>query len=1186
MFPDRRWLPPTGTGRLPRAAAAVAAFASLLLVGATTPAGAAPPAAPPAAPVASDPPTASAGAFDTRPAADALHRLVGGKSGQVRLRAESKGSGPDRFRIADEHHQLVITGTSPAVLLTGFGWYLKYVAHADISLDGQQLDLPGRLPLPAAPIEHDSSVAHRFALNDTNEGYAGPYLSWADWQHRIDVLALHGINEVLVYEGQEAVYEQTFEQYGYTAAEMRGWIPQPGHQSWWLLQNICCVGSPISQQLIDQRAGLGRQIADRLRQLGMTPVLPGYYGTVPAQFAARNAGANTVPQGTWDGLPRPDWLDPTNPYFAQVAATFYQVQSKLFGDSAMYKMDLLHEGGTAGSVNVTAASQAVQRALNTAHPDAIWAILGWEKNPLPATLAAVDRSKMLVLDGLSEQPNVTDRDTDWLGTPYAFGTIWNFGGHTNLGASLADWNQKFHAWQAKAGTAQDGIALMPEAIDNNPAAVDFFTEMPWQPGPVDMRQWFADYAKARYGAADPHAQAAWQVLANTVYNWPPSVDSKHPTSLYENQPSLTTTSPALPYDPATFEAALGDLLQVSPKLRDSTAYRYDLVDVARQVLANRSRTMLPAINTAYQARDTARFEQLTGQWMDQVRLMDTLLGTDDHFLLGAWQAQAAIQAADPAENTQLQYDVKSLVTLWATGTTLQDYARREFNGLVGDYYGGRWQTFFDSLDTALKTGAAPVATDWAAYAQNWAHGSTRYPATPRGSAYDQATKVAEVPAGEVSAATDATAVKPAGTVTVTATFHNENLLRPTGKVTVTLSAPAGYRVRALTATSTGRVAAAGTFSTRWAVTVPAGTPPAAVPSFGATAAWSSGGVGDSATSGTRVLVTGDVTAPYQTVSNSAASFAQSGVTVGIAGGGADMWGAVDEYGAVYRPDVLAGGQAVQARITNQDTVSGNSRAGLVTSADLSGRGGGGYADIAVTPQHGCVFGWDSDGDGRLDSSREVDGFGGVTYVRLSRIGASLAGACSSDGTDWTVVGSATVPGTADAADVGMFFSAGDAARQGLATFDGFGVAPYAPRDGSGDTVRSLRQPVTASGAENGHPASAANDGSRSNNPYWGGPLTSDAAWWQVDLGTATSVSRINVRNYVDGTRYYTYQLVGSLDGEHWFTLGGRTGTSPVTDAGETFGTEATARYVRVIGFSNSANSTFHLTEVTVYGSPA
>ncbi|MBN6052037.1 hypothetical protein JYK22_08840, partial [Nonomuraea sp. RK-328] len=198
--------------------------------------------------------------------------------------------------------------------------------------------------LPAAPIAKDSSVDHRFALNDTNQGYAGPYLSWEEWQRRIDVLALHGVNEVLVYEGQEAVYQRTLMKFGYTDQQARKWIPQPGHQSWWLLQNMCCTDGPVSQQLIDKRIELGRRMTDRLRSLGMVPVLPGYFGTVPTDFKTRNPAADTVPQGTWNQLERPHWLDPTNALFARVAATFYRVQSELFGDSTMYKMDLLHEG--------------------------------------------------------------------------------------------------------------------------------------------------------------------------------------------------------------------------------------------------------------------------------------------------------------------------------------------------------------------------------------------------------------------------------------------------------------------------------------------------------------------------------------------------------------------------------------------------------------------------------------------------------------------------------------------------------------------------------------------------------------------------------------------------------------------------------------------------------------------------
>src|SRR5450756_1118057 len=117
------------------------------------------------------PPVSDQQAFDSRPAQEALQRLIGqSRAQQVSLRGIDKGVGPDRFRISAVGSQLVVEGTTPAVQLTGFDWYLKYVAHADIAITGQQLDLPKRLPLPDQPIEKNSSVQHRFALNDTNEG--------------------------------------------------------------------------------------------------------------------------------------------------------------------------------------------------------------------------------------------------------------------------------------------------------------------------------------------------------------------------------------------------------------------------------------------------------------------------------------------------------------------------------------------------------------------------------------------------------------------------------------------------------------------------------------------------------------------------------------------------------------------------------------------------------------------------------------------------------------------------------------------------------------------------------------------------------------------------------------------------------------------------------------------------------
>ncbi|HEY9294671.1 MAG TPA: alpha-N-acetylglucosaminidase TIM-barrel domain-containing protein [Microlunatus sp.] len=1159
-------------------------LATLLSVFALIIAGVTPATAEPA-----NPDKPSAGTFSSKSATQALVRLIGpDRARQVILKSIDRGDGKDRFDVRASSGRLVISGTTPAVQLTGFGWYLRHVAHADIAINGTQLDLPRRLPLPDQPISHAAAVDHRFALNDTNEGYAGAYLSWTEWQRRIDVLALHGINEVLVYEGQEAVYQRTFEQFNYTAQDMREWIPTPAHQSWWLLQNLCCSTSPISQHLIDERARLGQKMTQRLRDLGMTPVLPGYFGTVPTDFAERNPGAHTVEQGTWNKLQRPDWLDPTDPYFAQVAKAFYTVQTKLFGNSTMYKMDLLHEGGKAGDVDVPEASRAVQQALNAAHPDALWTILGWQSNPLPATLQAIDRSKMFIVDGISEQPSITDRDKDFFGTPYGFGTIWNFGGHMNLGAGLKVWNEKFFAWLKKPGTAMNGIALMPEAIDNNPAAVAFFADLPWVDGPVDLDHWFDDYATARYGAADPHALAAWRILENTVYSWPAGKDTRHVTGLYDDQPGLGNTGTALQYDIAIFDRALGELLQVAPALRQSEAYRYDLVDVARQVLANHSRLLLPRIRTAYADADQAQFAKLTGQWLDQMKLMDQLLGTDQSFLLGAWQKEARHQARGETEQRALDYDLKSLVSLWAPGTDLQDYARREFNGLVGDYYAGRWRLYFDQLATALRTGDQPGPIDWDAVAEKWARSSTVYPDQPKGSAYAKALEVAQIPSGTVDLTIDHKGFVPGDTATVTATFTNTNQIEATGVANLSLAVPDGYQLTATTEESSDSVAPGATLVTTWKVAIPDSAAAGDVKDLTASAGWGSGGRSETVTATTSLLIGGEISAPYRTVANTHATFAQNGDIISVAAGGEDAWKSTLEYAAVYSGDVLADGHAVATTVTRQDGASAYSRAGLAAGNDLATVGGGGFANIAVTPEHGCMFSWDADGNGGPDHYQAVGGFTVPVRVRLAKDGDTLTGSCSSDGKNWTVVGSGTVPGAAATEDVGMFVSAVNrhSGQETIATFDG-GIAdtPSTSRDNSGDSLQSKGKPVTALASESGHPATAANDGSRSNNPYWGGPLAEGSTWWQVDLGTDNDLSKINIRNYVDGSRVYTYRVEGSVDGSHWYTLGGRADEGPATDAGDTMITEAQARYVKIIGYTNTANSTFHLTEVSVYGTP-
>ncbi|MET7616185.1 alpha-N-acetylglucosaminidase [Streptomyces sp. NPDC005408] len=690
------------------------------------------------------------------PDARAARRLLPDHFGQITFAAlPAAAGGADAFRVSGSAGRIRVEGTGPAVRLTGLNRYLRQVAHAGISWAGQQLgSLPRKLPAVPEPLGSTANVPHRFAFNDTNDGYSGAYNGWDYWEREIDVLALHGYNEILVYLGADAVYHRLFQEFGYTDAELRAWIPGPAHQPWWLLQNMSSFGGPVSPQLLDRRVALARKIVGRLRELGMTPVFPGYFGTVPPGFAERNAGAHTVPQGDWVGFARPDWLDPRGEHFRRVAAAYYRIHAELFGHGTMYKMDLLHEGGNPGDVPVAEAVRGVQGALLTARPGAVWVVLGWQSNPRKALLEAADRSKVLIVDGVCDRfPDITDRESDFLGTPYAFGSIWNFGGHTGIGANTPDWARLYHSWLTRNGSALKGIALMPEGADNNPAALALFSELAWTDTAPDLEEWFAAYAVSRYGGEDPKAAEAWDILRRTAYGTTRADSWSEPAdSLFAARPSLSATSAAswspdrIRYDATVFADALGSLLAVAPALRGSSAYANDLLDVARQCLSNKSRALLPRIKAAYEARDRDRFDALARVWLERMDLLERLLATDRRHLLGRWAADARAWGADAAEREQLEYDALSLLTVWgprsgADDGGLRDYANREWAGLVGGLYRLRWKMYFDELSAALAADREPKVVDWFALEDGWLRDHGPLATEPAGSTYALARRI-------------------------------------------------------------------------------------------------------------------------------------------------------------------------------------------------------------------------------------------------------------------------------------------------------------------------------------------------------------------------------------------------------------------------------------------------------------
>ncbi|WP_328539145.1 alpha-N-acetylglucosaminidase [Streptomyces sp. NBC_00344] len=970
---------------------------------------------------------AARASLDTGPARAALHRLLPHHADQFRL---TPLTGRERFRVTGSSGRIEVAATGPAVALTGVHWYLKYVCRAHISWNSSQLRLPARLPAPGAAVQRSATVPHRFAFNDTHDGYNAPYADWAHWERTIDVLALHGCNEALVTAGQEAVYHRLLQDFGYSDTEARTWLPAPSHQPWWLLQNMSGYGGPLSTELIERRAALGRRIADRLRDLGMHPVFPGYFGTVPDGFTGRNPGARVVPQGTWNGLRRPDWLDPRTEVFGRTAAAFYRHQRELFGDAAHFKMDLLHEGGTPGDVPVSDAARAVETSLQTARPGATWVILGWQANPRRELLQAIDTERVLIVDGLSDLDSVTDRDKDWGGAPYAFGTIPNFGGRTTIGANTDRWTAKFTAWRDKPDSALAGTAYMPEAAERDPAAFELFSELAWRTEKIDRADWFTGYPGFRYGGDDPAAKAAFAALATTAYRLT-STDGRPVDSPFSRRPSLTA-SVNFAFDTAGFDVAFASLLRVRESLRGSDAYRYDLTDLARQALADRARILLPQLRAAYTDKDLDTFRELAALWLKLMRLTDAVTGCHRAFLLGPWLEEARRSGTSPDEAVQLEWTARTLITTWADRTAANDlsnYANRDWHGLMGDVHVPQWQAYLDELTAALTEGRPAKTFDWYPSEDTWTRKTDAYPVRATGDIHRTAQRVYDTLAGapyqgSASVSADPVAFTPGSKGEVTAVFRNLNGLRGTGRVDFTLT---GLDATAQGDTSLSGVGPGGTGSVSWQVTAPAEPLTAPLRPMPYSLVTRFGPRGEDRVAVTRrsaVYVAAPLDTVWRTYTGNEAVFGQLGERLAINGSGQDLWKGTAQFGTAFRAGAMADGRSATVRVDSQENTGSWARSGLAVRNSLATPGAPGFLDLAVTPGQGVVLSYDSTGDGTLDTYKRVTGIKAPVLLRLVRTGTAFTGTCSTDGgATWRTVGTVTVPGTEITQDVGIFMSA-------------------------------------------------------------------------------------------------------------------------------------------------------------------
>ena len=121
------------------------------------------------------------------------------------------------------------------------------------------------------------------------------------------------------------------------------------------------------------------------------------------------------------------------------------------------------------------------------------------------------------------------------------------------------------------------------------------------------------------------------------------------------------------------------------------------------------------------------------------------MGTRQEFRVGNWTDMARNIGHTPEEKNLYEWNARVQLTTWGNRSAsergnLHDYAHKEWNGILKDFYYMRWKTYFDALTSTLNGQGMPTI-DWYAIEEPWTKVSDTYTAKPEGDWVEVARRV-------------------------------------------------------------------------------------------------------------------------------------------------------------------------------------------------------------------------------------------------------------------------------------------------------------------------------------------------------------------------------------------------------------------------------------------------------------
>jgi alpha-N-acetylglucosaminidase len=627
-------------------------------------------------------------------------------------------NGNDAFEVEAANGIVTVRGNSAIALTRGVYFYLREATHSQFTWEGEHIDLPKKLP-DFKLHRVTSPYEYRLYYNVCAFGYTTAFWGWKQWQREIDWMALHGINMPLAMVGQEAVWQKVWKRLGLNDKDLDGYFTGPAFLPWNRMGNVDAHAGPLPQDYISKSEELQKKIMNRMRELGMSPVVPGFSGYIPKAAARLYPDSDIIAMKPWAGFPPGDgtyMLTPLSRDFVKIGKMFISEYRKMYGYTHFYLADAFNEMTVPVSKEgrykeLSNFGRAIYNSVTAGDSNGVWVMQGWlfnndkefwDKPSVKAFLQDVPDNRMIIIDLSNESFHGWEKLDGFFGKEWIYSIIHNFGGHNQLFGNLPYFAKDPVDMLSNPQHGKlVGFGISPEGIENNEVVYELLTDMGWKDTPVDLEKWIGNYCKSRYGFYPENMRLAWNYLLKSVY----SSGMGAPLFLYQRGPELRPYNSGL--SSADFDSAVGLFLSCSDSLGRSELYVDDAIEIAAQYAGTSVDSLLNRATSAQAGGNAALRDSSFAKAFRIMKSIDTLLAAHPLYRLKRWIDFARSWGATTAEENYYEENAKLQVTVWG-GPYLSEYAAKEWSGLIDGYYLGRWKRFADSL----RYGASYDIRNW------------------------------------------------------------------------------------------------------------------------------------------------------------------------------------------------------------------------------------------------------------------------------------------------------------------------------------------------------------------------------------------------------------------------------------------------------------------------------------------